>query len=121
MTKPNEVSQKKVNEIFREWGKLNHSQLLNVDQRGGRFSMEFVIDQSKQATSLLKKITKATIEKHPTGTVAFISYYSAEKIPISTLYRKYRADFLDPANQGQIDSEKIKVYIDELIKIIKEK
>lgn len=101
------------------WGRLGHSQLLHVDQRGGKFSFSFVTDQSKESTDLLRKITKVTVEKHPSGAVSFISYYSATHIPVSTLYKKYRADFLDSTRKDTIDIEKLELYLEELIHIIK--
>jgi hypothetical protein len=113
------IPQKKVNEFFGVWGRLGHSQLLHVDQRGGKFSFSFVTDQSKESMDLLRKITKVTVEKHPSGAVSFISYYSATYIPVSSLYKKYRADFLDSTRNDTVDIQKLEIYLDELIQILK--
>ena len=114
------IQQKILNRLFREWGKLEHSALLNIDQRNKRFSFEFTIDKSRNAQRLLKQITELTIKKHPTGTVAFVSYYTGKNLPLSTLYRVFRAEFVDTASKEPVTDDKLSLYIGELEKVLNE-
>ena len=115
------IPQKKVNELFNEWSKLANSSLRVVDQRDNKFSFDFIVDQSKFAAELTRKITDLTIKKHPTGTISFTSHDSLG-MQTTTLYKRFHVDFIDSANKKDtIEPEKLEIYINELIRIVKER
>ena len=110
------IQQKQVINIFKMWNELSFSKLLSISQRRN-FVIEFLVDTSNDGAKLLNLFQKITINKHPSGTIAFIENSSYQNTPLKTsFFKRYRAIFNDLSDE--IDQQKIDIYIENVKNIL---
>ena len=126
------IPQSKITELFDLWSRLPFSKLLSVDQLRNRFQIEFVVNtDNPQSNPFLARLQKITIDKHPTGSVSWIGYYSIENFGresgvylgdgFSSQLKKYKIDFIDSSLKDEIDPEKLDLYVKKLEECLKSK
>lgn len=107
-----------LNSFFITWNSLSFSKILLFDQKNKK--IDFVIDISHiKASNFLAEIITIISKKHPSGTCSFIGNWSNNET-LSTQYKKYRLEFLDPKNKySETDlSEKIKYSLQQICHVL---
>ena len=114
------IIQRQLTEIFSLWNKLSYSKLLSIVQNS-EFQIEFAIDEALPAARLfLSEIRNLTVNKHPSGSISFISYWSPDKA-LMTQYKRYRINFIDSLIKETIDENKLMLYVEKIRELVKGK
>jgi len=80
--------------------------------------MEFIVRiDAQESSKLLNELNKITVEKHPSGTLSFVGFGTAQHF--NSQYKRYRIDFIDASIKETIDQEKLGLYVQSLEEIIR--
>lgn len=106
---------------------MGFSKLIKVDQRDGKFILEFILDANdSRSFDFHKKITELTLKKAPSGTISWIGNYgeknAIQEQSINTQFKKYRLEFIDSSlkDETSIDEtvKKLKIYYTQMEEMI---